>query len=370
MFRIHLSSLAASVALMTSVFPCASAQAQSSKVVPPSATTTEGDSFNYMPFIYDISRTQQVWLGKAVANSAAVLSGINFRRDGSLTSSFSAVTLTSHVVSLGHTSVSPSTMSTTFSNNVTSTMTIIQSGQYSLPALPVPNPAPAPFAIKYPLSTPFIYTVAKGNLLMEWVTGSGQATTRRVYYLDAVTATTGGSGAVRPFGAWGKFAGNDSPTWKADPQKLVPGGSADISLGGFSQAYASKLFFGLSDKSWNGLTLPYDLAAIGAPGNNLYTGLDVVAPFTLTQVSTTSYGANPIFPLPNDSKLIGFKAFVQSYYGDAKANAAGLVASDAMELTIGSVGPISKVMGTSSTTATTGTFWNQPPVVQFVGGLN
>jgi hypothetical protein len=370
MFRFHLSGLAVAAGVLAAAFPCATAQAQSSKVVPVSATTTEGDSSNYMPFVYDVSRTQQVWLGQAVATGAAVLNSINFRRDGNIsTSAYAALTIPQHVVSIGHTSVSPSTMSMTYSANITSTMTTIYNGKYSIPALPAPTPPPAPFAIAYPLSTPYVYTTAKGNLLMEWIIGSGQANNKQEFQLDAVTATTGGGGAVRPFGTWGKFAGSDSASWKADAQKLIPGGSADISLAGFNQAYASKLFVGLSDKSWNGLTLPYDLGAIGAPGNTLYTGLDAVIPFTLTQVGT-SYGANPIFPLPNDNKLIGFKAFVQGYYADAKANAAGLVASDAIELTIGATGPISRLMGDSNTTMPTGYFHPEPPVVQFVGAIN
>ena len=369
MFRFHLTlSVAALAAAAT--FTCATAQAQTSKVVPAIAATTEGNSSSYMPYTYDVGRAQQVWLASAVAKGAAVLNSVNFRRDGLIKQTFPALNFASHKVSIGHTSVSPATMSTTYTANITSTMTIILNGKYSVASQPPPTTPPAPFNYKYPLSTPFIYTTAKGNLLMEWIIGSGQAMRKGGPQLDGVLASAGGTGAVRQFGAWGRFAGNDSASWQADAQKLVPGGSANISLTGFKQAYTSKLFVGLSDKTFGGLTLPYDLGAIGAPGNTLYTGLDVIIPFTLTKGSQPSWGANPIFPLPNDNKLIGIKAFIQSYYADAKANAAGLVSSDAMELTIGSTGPISKIMGRDGTTATSGGFLQAAPVVQFVGAIN
>jgi len=368
MFRFHPTTLSVAALVAAATFTCAPTQAQTTKVVPASAATTEGDGSAIYPFVYNATRGQQVWAASAVANGAAVLNGVNFRRDG-VNRAYPAINLTTHVVTIGHTSVSPTTMSTTFTANITSTMTNIVNGKYRIAALPAPTTPPAPFAIKYPLSTPFIYTTNKGNLIMEWTVGSGQANSKVDYQLDAIRFTTGGSGAVRPFGSWGKFAGNDSASWKTDPAKLIPGGSADISLGGFGQAYTSKLFIGLSDKTYNSLTLPYDLGAIGAPGNSLYTGLDVIIPFALKQVGTT-WSANPIFPLPNDNKLIGIKAFIQSYYADSKANAAGLVSSDAMELTIGSTGPISKIMGRDGTTATSGGFLQAAPVVQFVGAIN
>ncbi len=376
MFPFHPSSLkpstlAAAAALVAVALPCVPVQAQTSKVVPASAAASEGNSSNYLPFVYDVSRTQQVWASWAVASGVAVLNSVNFRRDSNnSTTSYPALNLSQHVVTIGHTSVSPATMSTTYSANITSTMTTIVNGKWSIAAQPVPSTPPAPFAIAYPMSTPFIYTTAKGNLLMEWIIGSGQANNKQEYQLDAVTPSAGGSGVVRAFGSWGKFAANDSADWKADAQKLVPGGAAAISLAGFSQGYKSNLFVGASDKLYNGLTLPYDLAAIGAPGNTLYTGLDAILPFTLTQTSTNNWTANLNFPLPNDNKLIGLRAFIQSYYADAKANAAGLVTSSAMELTIGGTGPISKVMGRDGTTSATGGFWADPPVVQFVGGIN
>ena len=372
MFRFHPTTLSVAVLVTAATFTCATAQAQSSKVVPAIAATTEGNNFNYMPFLYNVAHAQQIWQAQAVAKGAAVLKSIDFRRDGNR-ANYPALNIASHKVTIGHTSVSPATMSTTYTANVTSTMTTIHNGKYSIPALPAPTTPPAPFAIKYPLSTSFVYTTAKGNLIMEWLVGSGQASSKTGMQLDAVSISSGGTGAVRQFGSWGKFAGNDKANWTANAQKLVPGGSADITLAGFGRAYTSRLFVGVSDKTYNGLTLPYDLGAIGAPGNTLYTGLDVIVGFTLKQTSSSSgiWAANPVFPLPNDNKLIGLKAFIQSYYADSKANAAGLVSSSAMEFTIGGTGPISKMMGGQGTTSATGGFnFGGPAVVRFVGAIN
>ncbi|MHC4896192.1 MAG: hypothetical protein ACYTGW_03700 [Planctomycetota bacterium] len=370
MFRLDRSTLTVAAMVTAATFMCATAQAQNSKVVPAIAATAEGNSSAYMPYTYDRGRTQQIWAAQAVAKGAAVLNSVNFRRDGNK-SNYPAYSIAQHKVTIGHTSVSPATMSTTYTANITSTMTTVLNGAFSVAAQPAPTTPPAPFNYKYPLSTPFIYTAPKGNLIMEWVLGSGQATTKGGPMLDAVRVTAGGSGGVRQFGTWGKFAGNDPAKWTANATKLVPGGSADISLTGFGQAYTSRLFVGVSDQVYGGLKLPYDLGAIGAPGNFLYTGLDVIVGFTLkTGAIPGTWGANPIFPLPNDNKLIGLKALIQSYYADSKANAAGLVSSDAMELTIGSTGPASKMMGRDGTTNATGGFLSAAAVVQFVGAIN
>ncbi|MHC4854670.1 MAG: hypothetical protein ACYTF5_21920, partial [Planctomycetota bacterium] len=363
MFRFHPSTFRVAVVAATATLTCAPAEAQNTKVVPASATSTEAPSNSYFPFVYNNTRVQQVWNGPDVVAGVALINSINFRRDGS-GGAFPKIDIPKIVVSIGHTSVSPLTMSTTFAANITSTMTTLVNGKYSLPAQPTVSSPPAAFNIKYPASKPFIYNRQTGHLIMEWIIGSGAATNKVNYILDAIRyildairTTTGGGGNVTPFGSWGKFAGNDPAKWSADANKLVPGGAAAFSLTGFNQAYTSKLFVGVSNTIYQGLKLPYDLGNIGAPGNFLYTGLDLILPFTLQKTpSAPSYSANLNFPLPNDNKLIGLKAYAQTYYGDSKANAAGLVASDALTLTVGSGTPTTQTLGQQGTTMATGFF--------------
>jgi hypothetical protein len=375
MSRFHPSTFSVAVLAATTGLTCAPAEAQNTKVVPASATSTEGATTSHLPFVYDRTRVQQVWNGPDVATGVAVINSINFRRDANLTpAAYPKKDIPQTTVSIGHTKVSPLTMTRTFSANITATMTTLVNGKHSLPAQPAVSKPPAAFNIKYPTSTPFLYNPQTGHLIMEWITGSGNSTVKQHYDLDAVRITTGGSGNVNQFGTWGKFAGNDNARWTADANKLVPGGAAAFTLTGFNQAYTSKLFIGVSNTTYNGLKLPYDLGNIGAPGNFLYTGLDLILPFTLQRnPSTPAYSANLNFPLPNDNKLIGLKAYAQTYYGDSKANAAGLVSSDALTLTVGSGTPATQTIGQSSTTTATGPFlFNNAyggPVVQFAGAI-
>ncbi len=378
MFRLDPLALSVAALAAATAFTCVPALAQQTKVVPTSATSAWGGFSSHMPFTWDVSHIQQVWNGPDVAQGAAVLKSVNFRRDsaGRQVVAYPTIKIAKTTVSLGHTKVSPLTMSTTFTANITSTMTVlVNNTSYTLPAQAVPGKGISPFNVKYPISTPYIYNPANGHLIMDWVTGSGQANNKQLYQLDAVQSTQGGGGAVRAFGTWGKFAGGDTVGWRADATKLKPGGAVDITLAGFKQGYTSKMFFGVSDKTYNGTPLPYDLGNIGAPGNFLYTGLNILLPFKLNETSPGSgifVGAVNI-PLPNNSKLIGAKGFVQTYYADAKANAAGLVSSNAMELNIGGASPVTQVLGQSDTTSATGFFLFSNAfggaVVQFSGAI-
>ncbi len=374
MFRFTPQALSVAALAAAVAFPCASALAQQAKVIPTSATNAWGGAASFYPFVHDVVHAQQVWNGPNVTSGVAVLKEVAFRRDNGR-GAYSSIKLANHRMSLGHTSVSPLTMSRTFTANITSTMTVLVNTFtsttlfYTLPAQAAPGRNPSPFNIKYPISTPYLYNPKNGHLIMEWITGSGQAQSKGGQQLDAVRITKGGGGGTRAFGTWGKFAGGDTVGWKADATKLKPGGAVDITLAGFKQGYTSRMFFGVSDKTYNGTPLPYDLGNIGAPGNFLYTGLNLILPFKLNETSPGSgifVGAVNI-PLPNNSKLIGAKGFVQTYYADAKANAAGLVSSNAMELSIGGASPVTQMLGQSNTTSATGFFLFASSIVNPTG---
>ncbi|MHC4078908.1 MAG: hypothetical protein ACYST0_10775, partial [Planctomycetota bacterium] len=206
MFHFHRTMFPVAVVAATAALTCAPAGAQNTKVVPASATSTEGPTSSYFPFTYNNTRVQQVWNGPDVVAGVALINSINFRRDGS-GGAFLQINIAQATISVGHTNVSPLTMSTTFSANITSTMTTLVNGKYTVPAQPAVSTPPAAVNIKYPTSTPFIYNRQTGHLIMEWIIGSGNATQKRNYNLDAVSTTTGGGGNVLPFGSWGKFAG-------------------------------------------------------------------------------------------------------------------------------------------------------------------
>ncbi len=344
------------------------------KVIPLSRTGTEGSSGSAFPFAYSTGRTQQIWRGTALTQTIGILNGISYRRDGT-GQAFNKVDYSSLTISIGLTSVTPQGMSATFSNNITSTLTTIINGKYSLPANPVPTTPPAPFNVDVNWSTNFVFDARKGNVLLEWNI-PGTPSKQNPYFMDAESfSASSSSGSAVPFGTFGQFSAQEQVTFSAVPDTLKPGGTLDVNGASFSTAYTARLIFGTSKSSYGGLTLPYDLKAIGAPGNTLYTSMDILLPFPMNAVGTM-WNARLVAPIPNDSKLAGVTFYTQSYYADAKANAAGLVTSNAIELKTPAANPQPETNMVGYYDATQATGWfafgsTQPggPVVRFKGVL-
>lgn len=89
------------------------------------------------------------------------------------------------------------------------------------------------------------------------------------------------------------------------------------------------LFYGVSDTTWNGQPLPFDLTSLGFPGCMVFISLDV----GLTATTTASGNANSPFPIPNVPSLIGSSFFNQWFVLDVSANTVN--GSNAAKGTIG-----------------------------------
>ncbi|MHC4077455.1 MAG: hypothetical protein ACYST0_03310 [Planctomycetota bacterium] len=343
--------------------------AQSTKVVPAANAKTEGSTASAYPFAYAFGHTQQIWSGSAVTSSVALISGISFRRDaGNVTTAFSARSFTNVTMAVGTTTKSPTSMSTTYSSNITSPLTTVVSGAYSLPAQPVPTAKPAAFNVNISWKQPYVLTAAKGNLLLD-ITLPGP-TGKAPYFLDAEYSSGGSNGVVSPFGQNGSFSTPELFSLSADPLTLKAGGTLSVLCGRFQSNYTGNLVVGLSNKTWTTFSLPLDLALIGAPKNNLYVSMDAQFPFN-TAALTSTFKA----PIPNNSIYQGLTFYLQAYYGDAKANAAGVVATHGLALTTatGASGPETNLVGHYDYTQAVGMFpfgtRRGGPVTQFSGVL-
>lgn len=91
---------------------------------------------------------------------------------------------------------------------------------------------------------------------------------------------------------------------------------------------------GLSKTSWAGLTLPYSLGPLGAPGCSLYISFDWAWPHVWPY---GKYGGFELadLSLPNAPSLIGRKIYIQGVRFDRFSNALGLATSQAAEITVG-----------------------------------
>lgn len=89
---------------------------------------------------------------------------------------------------------------------------------------------------------------------------------------------------------------------------------------------------GASRTTWNGQSLPFSLASIGAPGCFLLVSPDIFLPGMNRGPRPTS---TLTIPLPNNPSLIGQTVFAQGEVTDPSGNAAGVVFANGVEIQIG-----------------------------------
>jgi hypothetical protein len=142
--------------------------------VPNTNATVEGNGGNIVPFDltsggFTTARYQQVYAASqfgSVPAGGAYITAVVFRVDvGDGWGSFGPATLPAVQINLSTTATTPDALSSTFANNVGLNDTIVFNGSITIssPAIGVP----AGFDIVFPLTTPFFYNPAAGNLLMD-----------------------------------------------------------------------------------------------------------------------------------------------------------------------------------------------------------
>jgi len=90
------------------------------------------------------------------------------------------------------------------------------------------------------------------------------------------------------------------------------------------------LVVGLSNTSWNGIPLPFDLTALGFTGCPLLVGLDLILSAPLSG-STARWTVD----LPDNRGLLGAHVFAQILAPDPGLNSAGFAVSAGLDLTLG-----------------------------------
>jgi len=318
---------------------------------------TEGSRLSVYPFGYTTPRVHQVWDGGAITSSVGFIDGINFRGNAPRTAAVPGRSYKNLQMQFGATTVSPVTMTTTFASNITSTMTTVVNGAYNLPPQPALATSPSPFNVRFSWNTPVMFSSMTGDNLLMDVTIPGPRG-KSSYFLDAEVSSGGSSGGVvRPFGTTGKFSRPETVTLSGDAQTLIPGGTLDIRCGSFTQNYTGNLLVSLSNQSWGSISLPLNLGILGAPGNNLYVGMDVTLPFTTGPSTTAGFESRMSSPIPSQPPFHGLTFYTQAYYLNPGANAAGLVSTHGLGLTTGGkTGPILNHMGHFDNTSPTGNF--------------
>lgn len=286
----------------------ASLCAQSEVVVPRIATKFEGNDLQRYPFGRTGFRTQILVQSNYLSASGGLLNGISFRADNDNSIGSTAGMVSNVTIQLSTTSVQPSTMSTTFTSNVTGTPVTVFSGNVALPPYTSTVGGMAPFWPTLPL-TQYPYTVQQGNLLID-ITAANSGSTTNGYVMDAslpggATQSFGTAGALSQppdqvsiltsaTGTQGRFSG------------YVPGNPITYILQSQDRSQTGGFMVGLTR-----LNPPIDLTSIGSPGSHLYVQPLISVPYT-TVPAMIWYRATIPFITPATNALIGLEIVSQA----------------------------------------------------------
>ncbi len=320
------------VALAGAAALAAPARSQSSLPLPASHAALEGTAGTNVPFGRSTpTRVQYVYDASLFAGPATI-AGVQLRLDGGATTATKVVdcelsmsTLPVPLVGLG----------ADFAANRGADETVVLPRQLlTLPAQWA-GATPNPFSPAIAFANPFAYDPQQGGLVLEIVV-HGQPP--GAYPLDATFVCQSPMVPIGPpscLGSNGLTLGVESATtqviwgrpWIARAFDAVPGNLVLLALGTVESG------------TWAGLTLPQDLAPLGAPGcfvsidaAGIYLG--IAAPDGTVQFP---------FTVPNTPQVLGEWIRYQAASFDVAANAFGLVTSQAQKVQVCGWEPVGRV---------------------------
>jgi hypothetical protein len=311
-------------------------------VVLPAALATEfGNGANNMPFSWQASRYQQVFLGSETGSGANVI-GLGFRQDE--THEFRDTHKVELEVFLGGTTFTPQTITGTFDANFDSTANpktlVFSRRHYALPRMPALPRDPAQPLFTLPLDAPWPMNLGTNNLLLEikqlgtsnnnvvWnypLDAHAGATTSRVYASGFPNQATGIVNAGYGLVVHLRTAGTAVPPRPTihNANRPVIGRDFHFQLLGFAGNTTGVVAVGAS-------RLNVDLTPFGAPGCTLLTTPGVAAVVSLARGGDVAMTIS----VPNDAALDGQNLYMQSAALDA-THPLGFTFSNGGQLTVG-----------------------------------
>ena len=161
-------------------------------VVPNGLTNVEGNSSSSEIFSTTTARLQQVYAASefmSVSAPTCRIDAISFRFDGSSTQGF--LGFRSVTMSLSTTTRSPDSLSPVYDDNAGPDAVLVFGGMHGFFATNT-STMPRSFELRIPLTTPFFYEPAKGNLSLGLITSAGAT----AFLLDAQNIPGDGVGRV------------------------------------------------------------------------------------------------------------------------------------------------------------------------------
>src|SRR4051794_27781528 len=162
-------------------------------VVPQIYAEVDGGNLSGSSLLRDVMRLQDVYGASLFPSQPITIREVRLRPSAVYGTAFNCV-VSNLQINLSTTPAVPEHLSTTFSNNVGANDTVVFHGAINLSsAFSGPANGPKAFDIIIPLTTPFRYDPAAGNLCVDWRNRSGSCAT----LVDAGSA--GGDQSGRAF---------------------------------------------------------------------------------------------------------------------------------------------------------------------------
>jgi hypothetical protein len=300
-------------------------------VLPAAQATRFGDSDNGIPFASTPIQYQQVFDGTDIGSPFLAI-GLSLRQDEAYAGHRGQTV--DLEIALGHTTYSAATLTSTFASHFTAGRTTRQPRrQVALPDMSPTRPTdPRVVIVDLPFTR--VFPISPGqNLLIEVINrGNGNGNFGFPFPLDAATnpRTTQlvGNGATGNLGVGyglvmcfrGSGGAGAVPLLSHSGVPSIKG-SFQVHLEFAAPSSVSLLFFGRSDRDWNGVPLPFDLGPLGAPGCRLLASGQVI-----DLVATDGNGSGShTYHVPDDRTVLGAVSYNHHVVLDRQANPLGLV---------------------------------------------
>ncbi len=303
--------------------------AQTTLVIPGFFRKTEGSGYSYVPGGRAPSRSQFLYARKVLPQGPWKVKEIRLRRDGTYPSTFEGHDFTT-AVGMSNLERDPAAgYSGIFAGNRGKDFSLVMKERaVHYPSAAKPSKAPAPFSVRFVLDKPFAY--AGKALLLEFIVSPGKVSSKR-WYADAQSFAWKGA----PPGGSRVYSGQGCPA-KFYNYGVKPSVGLGLYHYGYSRAKGKELpaldVVGRSKSKAGPLSLPFDLAPLGAPGCRLYLSPDLVR---VGRTSSSGYVRFDWGYIPNDPALEGGVYYEQQFVLDPSFNAMGLRASRLAACTVG-----------------------------------
>ena len=300
----------------------AGAAGQSAVVVPPGLDARDGNTLDWATARYLPCRAQCVYDRSLLAGlGSRTIRGLATRAEYAPRDVYPAHDVVVTLRMGSSDSLGPWAASTESyaRNHPADFTTVLNAVRVAYPAVQGGAPNPRGF-LRTALATPFAYRAGR-HLVLQWDNRSPSGSPETwLWYDDAERLPPTG-------GVDGRFtsAGVSCPAGLTfSGRGARPGG--EMSWWFYSDAPNSTPalgVIGLSRSSWAGLSLPYSLAGLGAPGCSVYAGQDARIPGRTDASSSVGRIRYDVL-IPPDVSISNRTVFVQTFVLDPSANALGV----------------------------------------------